>query len=794
MSVTVNTSNVKVVTAETDAGTAVTVKVNGAIPVPFPSPGPQGEKGDTGEKGDKGDTGEQGPQGNPTTVNGKTGATITLTKADIGLGNVPNTDATNPANITQSASYRFVSDTEKAAWNGKQNALAYTPEDVALKQNSLATPDSSHYPTTQAVSSALSAKADLVNGKVPLSQINDALIGNVHYKGLYNFGTGLITSDDTTLDGQPLPTATSGNVGWYFISADSGTLNGIDFITGDWIISNGSYGWHKVDNTDAVSSVNGYTGNVVLSKADIGLGNVPNTDATNPANTVQSSSYRYVSDTEKAVWNGKLSASDADGRYFPLTGGTLTGSAGAGYFGLPVQTVTPDAPASGLRLYSDASNRLSWINSLGFARTFRSASLTASRLYTLPDADGTFAFATGLAGGQTIAGGTAASEALTLSSTTHATKGAIIFGTSRYDENLNYLGINITPSAPFHVASNTSANMVGDTYGSGNASSQFLLRRANGTIGSPSIILANDRLGLFGGAGWKGDDWSGFTGVLTVAAEADWVQGSSYPTYLTLSTTASGATTRTERIRFSASGLVGVGTTSPAALLNLGGNQSAAFTINGNYFRINGATITDSTTSAGTNANAYASVIGAPVFATAANAITITRAGTLQINPPTAGSNVTITTAYALILSGALALPSSSSSRAPLNIPSGATPTSPVPIAGDIWANGNKLKFFYTGANRRIVDTNDATPTNGQIPIGNGTDYTVAALTAGTGIAISNATGAITISGEGLQSKAGDPTITDVPTSSVRVYKNTSTGAVKLWANDGGTLKSVTLT
>ena len=46
-----------------------------------------------------------------------------LSKSDVGLGNVPNTDATNPANITQSASYRFVTDTEKSTWNGKQNAL-----------------------------------------------------------------------------------------------------------------------------------------------------------------------------------------------------------------------------------------------------------------------------------------------------------------------------------------------------------------------------------------------------------------------------------------------------------------------------------------------------------------------------------------------------------------------------------------------------------------------------------------------------------------------------------------------
>lgn len=37
-------------------------------------------------------------------------------------------------------------------------------------------------------------------------------------------------------------------------------------------------------------------------------------------------------------------------------------------------------------------------------------------------------------------------------------------------------------------------------------------------------------------------------------------------------------------------------------------------------------------------------------------------------------------------------------------------------------------------------------PTNGQIPIGNGTGYTAATITAGTGISINNAAGAITIS------------------------------------------------
>lgn len=46
-----------------------------------------------------------------------------LTKEDLQLENVPNVDATNPANITQSASYRFVSDTEKTTWNSKENSI-----------------------------------------------------------------------------------------------------------------------------------------------------------------------------------------------------------------------------------------------------------------------------------------------------------------------------------------------------------------------------------------------------------------------------------------------------------------------------------------------------------------------------------------------------------------------------------------------------------------------------------------------------------------------------------------------
>jgi hypothetical protein len=42
------------------------------------------------------------------------------------------------------------------------------------------------------------------------------------------------------------------------------------------------------------------------------------------------------------------------------------------------------------------------------------------------------------------------------------------------------------------------------------------------------------------------------------------------------------------------------------------------------------------------------------------------------------------------------------------------------------------------------------TPANGQIPIGNGTNYTAATLTAGTGIGISNIAGGITVTNTGI--------------------------------------------
>jgi|GEM_PF-3594502 hypothetical protein len=95
------------------------------------------------------------------------------------------------------------------------------------------------------------------NAKVPLSQINDALLGNVSYQGVWNASTNTPT----------LP-STPSSKGIYYIVSVAGTQFSKSFEVGDWIISNG-ISWDKVDNTDAVSSVAGRTGNVVLNTGDV---------------------------------------------------------------------------------------------------------------------------------------------------------------------------------------------------------------------------------------------------------------------------------------------------------------------------------------------------------------------------------------------------------------------------------------------------------------------------------------------------------------------------------------------
>jgi hypothetical protein len=240
----------------------------------------------------------------------------TLTKTDVGLENVPNTDATNPANIIQTASYRFSTDAEKSTWNGKQNALGFTPEDVANKSTntSLGTSDIL-YPSQKAVKNYVDTAISgatipdattLVKGKIKLAgdlagtadlptvpglsgkeptitagTTSQYWRGDKTFQTLDKSAVGLPNVDNTSDNDKPISSATS-----TALSGKEPTIT----------VGTSSQYW-RGDKTFQT-----------LDKSAVGLGNVPNTDATNPANISQTASYRFVTDTEKSTWNGKQDA------------------------------------------------------------------------------------------------------------------------------------------------------------------------------------------------------------------------------------------------------------------------------------------------------------------------------------------------------------------------------------------------------------------------------------------------------------------------------------------------------
>ena len=124
------------------------------------------------------------------------------------------------------------------------------------------------------------------NSKIISSQLPDYLLGQVMYGGnASTVATTATVSPSDSLKAKKNITATSISIvnsatsaaantyGWqdlegvYFICQANGTFAEISFETGDWIISTGSK-WEKIDNTDAVKSVNGQTGAVNITRVN----------------------------------------------------------------------------------------------------------------------------------------------------------------------------------------------------------------------------------------------------------------------------------------------------------------------------------------------------------------------------------------------------------------------------------------------------------------------------------------------------------------------------------------------
>ena len=96
------------------------------------------------------------------------------------------------------------------------------------------------------------------SGKVPTTQLPDSVLGNVRYSGTWDASKNIPELTDNSPE----------NSGKYYVVSIAGSQFGINFEPGDWVINNGG-NWAKVDNVDAVKSVNGKSGEVVIEIADI---------------------------------------------------------------------------------------------------------------------------------------------------------------------------------------------------------------------------------------------------------------------------------------------------------------------------------------------------------------------------------------------------------------------------------------------------------------------------------------------------------------------------------------------
>ena len=130
---------------------------------------------------------------------------------------------------------------------------------------------------------------------------------------------------------------------------------------------------------------------------------------------------------------------------------------------------------------------------------------------------------TGKSGGQTIFGGTASGENLTLSSTTNATKGKIIFGSSSaYDGTNMRLGINsTTPTSRLDILTTGIAVAQDNSYG---------LTLINTTVAAAGVQQMSPPI-LWEGQGWKTTATAG-SQIVRFIADILPVQGTTSPTGL----------------------------------------------------------------------------------------------------------------------------------------------------------------------------------------------------------------------------------------------------------------------
>lgn len=139
--------------------------------------------------------------------------------------------------------------------------------------------------------------------------------------------------------------------------------------------------------------------------------------------------------------------------------------------------------------------------------------------------------------------------------------------------NSGNVGIGTTtPSNTMDMVVTSTNGYQVTAYGS---NGQNVFQRAGGTQATPTAIVNGDLLGAVSFRGYDGSAFTGSKGYIFSAATENW-SSTANGTAMAFSTTANTTTTLTERMRIDNNGRVGIGVTSPQALLHTAATASAA--------------------------------------------------------------------------------------------------------------------------------------------------------------------------------------------------------------------------
>lgn len=141
----------------------------------------------------------------------------------------------------------------------------WTPKaDIADAQ---ASPSTTYYNLLWRVPLSLATVILDSGNKIPVNYFPSSLLGSLKYKGVFD-GTTVTEGPDADLIGQPLPAANDASLGWYFKAGGTFTVGAVTYDQGDNIISNGTLGYGKIDNTDSVPTVFGRVGPINANVGD----------------------------------------------------------------------------------------------------------------------------------------------------------------------------------------------------------------------------------------------------------------------------------------------------------------------------------------------------------------------------------------------------------------------------------------------------------------------------------------------------------------------------------------------